>query len=560
VRVSRRNTGRNLLLVVFTLVLAPFHDIQPNTDTEALQLQFSSFQGGSGMEWTLDITHDKDGNIYLVGGSTSKDFPGATNDSCLIHPCYMAYLTRINGATYELDFVRKIGRISNDLNTRIAVDDSGYIYIAGTTESVDFPTVGAFQPMFGGGEIDGFITKLSPDGDSLLYATFFGGSGDDNIRDIEVDAVSGEVYVCGWTSSSDFPRTSGITSDPQTSGHLFIAKLATNSPELKYSFIEGGNGVDTATGITVTAQGVAVIIGTTTSNNFITDSTLGNPDPSSADGIILWLNESGTQLVHSIRYGGSSYDDLRAVESNSAGLIAIAGFTNSSDLPTVNAFQSFYAGGGDSYVALFSSDGSALLYASYLGGSGREFISGLGLDDSGYIYGTGECQSDDLPLWRPYQNVRNGSADPMVVKFNSQAPYISYSSYIGGWWYQGSISGAIGPDNSFCIGGITKSNNYPTTLAFQPELAGGIYDAFVSCFQQINGAETCCRTAGDANHDGSVNIADVTDLITHIFSGGAAPLCDEEGDADGSGSTNIADVSYLVARVFAGGAAPVCGP
>ncbi len=512
------------------------------------------------MEWTLDVTHDKDGNIYWVGGSTSKDFPGAPNDSCLANPCYMAYLTRINGITYQIDFVRKIGRISNDLNTRITLDDSGYIYIAGTTEAPDFAVTGAYQPSFGGGAIDGFIYKLSSNGDSLLYGTFLGGSGNDNIRDIEVDPVTGEVYVCGWTSSSDFPRTSGTSNAPQVAGNLFIAKIATNSPDLRYSFLAGGNGVDSANGITVVSQGVAVVVGTTTSSDFVTDTTLGNPDPSSADGIILWLNSSGTQLNRSIRYGGSAYDDLRAIETNSSGQIAIAGFTNSPDLPTTNAFQSFYAGAGDSYVALLSSDGSILTYASYMGGSGREFISGLGLDDSGYIYGTGECQSTDLPLWHPYQNVRVGSADPMVVKLNTKGPFLAYSSYIGGWWYQGSVSGAIGPDNSFWIGGITKSNNFPMQQAFQPEIAGGIYDAFVSCFQQVSSVETCCRTAGDVNHDGAVNIADVSNLIARIFSGGAAPVCVEEGDADGNGSTNIADVSFLVARVFSGGAPPVCGP
>ncbi|HSG98422.1 MAG TPA: dockerin type I domain-containing protein, partial [candidate division Zixibacteria bacterium] len=520
------------------------------------ELVFSTYIGGYGIEWVLDIEFDDSLNIYFSGATSSADFPFTAPDSIDAN-VYSGWFAKANLQTGALVFARALAAAPIEVQSNIDLDAQGAILLAGSTASADFPVSGGYQGAIAGG-IDGYVVSYSANGDTLKYSTFLGGARSDHIRGMEVDPASGDIFVCGWTTSADFPQSGAPTQMPDADGDLFVALLTSDLQNLVYSRLYGGSGADSAVALELTDDGTLVVAITTTSSDFVTVDTLGGADLQSADGVVLWLSASDGALQRSTRIGGGAYEDLRTVRVDSAGRALIAGLTESPDLPVKNAYQAFYAGDGDGWLAFFEADGDSLIYSGYLGGSRREFIIAAGVDNAGYAYVTGPYGSGDVPTWRAFQDYKDGTVDPIAAKVNLLAPSVAYVSYCGGWWYQGSSSGRSAPGGEFCFGGITKSTDYPLAKAFQTERIGPVYDAFLSCVAPVSGAETCCRVAGDVGHDGSVNISDATQLISYIFSDATPPVCPSEADANADAGVNIADVTALLAWIFSGGPAPMC--
>ena len=217
------------------------------------------------------------------------------------------------------------------------MDASGNAYVTGETASSNFGTTdGAFQRSFGG-YVDAFVAKLNPAGSTLSYSTYLGGSGRDEPRGIAVDA-SGSAYVTGATSETSLVRF------PTTSG------AAQTAP--------GG-----------------------TSDVFVTKS-----------------NAAGSALSYSTYLGRSDSESGTAIAVNAAGNAFITGSTGSADFPTTNgAAQTTSGGASDAFMAKLNPAGSALSYATYLGGSSTDTGSGIAVDGSGNAYVTGDTYSTDFP-------------------------------------------------------------------------------------------------------------------------------------------------------------------
>ncbi|HMB93968.1 MAG TPA: SBBP repeat-containing protein, partial [Rhodothermales bacterium] len=223
-----------------------------------------------------------------------------------------------------LRFSTYLGGSDTDTGSAIAIDDAGYIYIAGQTASRDFPTRNAIMTYQGGtmADTDVFIAKLNPEGDSLVYATYLGGSGDELLAALVIDA-EGRVIVAGSTTSSDFP---------------------TNQPIQAY-------------------RGGPVL---------------------QSDAFIARLRADGTTIDFATYLGGTGEESITALALGSNGELYATGATQSSDFPiTSNAFQQTHAGGGllrtDGFVARFIPDGNGFLvdYATYLGGRMDEVPAGI---------------------------------------------------------------------------------------------------------------------------------------------------------------------------------------
>src|SRR5262245_25257658 len=405
-------------------------------------LAYSTYVGGSGRDRGHAIALDTTGNVYITGFTTSvADFPtmaawqpafGGLRTNGFFGD---AFVTKFDPAG-ALIYSTYLGGSDEDAGYRIAVDSLGNAYVTGQTFSADFPTTsGAFQTALSGG-VDAFVTKLDPRG-LPLYSTYLGGSGGELGHGIAVDA-RGAAYVTGDSSSADFPTTPGafnttlgagvfVTkldrngalvystylrtgSEPQIAvdaaqhayiaggGAVFVAKLDAAGSALVYSFDLGAGGE--VSGIAVDSSGNAYVTGftgegfPTTAGAFQTVFGGGNE----SDAFVTKVNPTGSALVYSTYLGGSGADGGRGIAVDSAGNAYVTGFTNSSDFPTTGpAFQSVFGGDLDAFVTTLNASGSALLYSTYLGGSGSDGGRGIALDGSGNAYITGFTASSDFP-------------------------------------------------------------------------------------------------------------------------------------------------------------------
>lgn len=381
-----------------------------------------------------------------------------------------------------------LGGSASDQGGSIAVDSSGNIYVTGITSSVNFPTtLGVFQPVFGGGFSDVFVTKLNAEGTNIIYSTYLGGSNAEFSFGITVNNM-GNAYVTGGTSSLDFPVTLGAFQPVFGGGpqDVFVTKLNTEGTGLIYSTYLGGSAFDSSLSIKLDNVGNAYITGNTNSANFPT--TLGVFQPGFGGGIqnvfIAKLNAEGTALIYSTYLGGSGSDSGTDIAIDNRGNVYVVGQTTSLDFPiTAGAFQPVFGGElFDVFVTKLNAEGTGLIYSTYLGGSNRDRGFGIAIDNEDNAYVTGDTESIDFPItlgaFQP--NFSGGVTDAFVTKLNATGTGLIYSTYLGGSNSELGVGIAVDNRGNAYVVGSTQSTDFPTTLgAFQQNL-GGSADVFVT--------------------------------------------------------------------------------
>lgn len=377
-----------------------------------------------------------------------------------------------------------LGGASGESGERIAIDNTGNAYVTGITSSPDFPTTaGAFQPGFGGGFIDGFITKLNASGTGLVYSTYLGSEGNDACTDIAVDNT-GSVYVTGVTQTG-FPITAGAFQTVFGGGisDAFITKLNAAGSGLIYSTYLGGNDGDQGFGIAIDSSGNAYVTGKTNSGDFPT--TAGAFQTTLAgdfDAFVTKLNAAGAGLVYSTYLGGGSEDEGNDIAVDSAGSVYVTGETESGDFPTTaGAFQTVMAGSSDAFVTNLNTTGTGLVYSTYLGGNGDNRGEGIAIDNMGNAFVTGETDSSDFPTTTgAFQTTLNGTVNAFVTKINTTGTGLTYSTYLGGSDKDAGNGIAVDGFGSAYVTGGANSLDFPiTSNAFQAML-NGINDAFIT--------------------------------------------------------------------------------
>jgi|GEM_PF-885360 len=321
-----------------------------------------------------------------------------------------------------LTYSTYLGGSGYDSGSAIAVDSTGAVYVTGFTLSDNFPvTAGAYDTACGtsgscnGGYSDVFVTKLSPGGSSLVYSTYLGGSKDDLGKAIAVDS-SGSAYVAGQTFSSDFPVVSGAVQESYGgAGDAFVAKLSPSGSSLEYSTFLGGSATDEALGIAVDSVGNAYVTGRTFSTNF----------------------------------------------------------------PAQAPIQSANGGGNDSdaFVAELNATGSALVYSTYLGGSGQDAGAAIAVDATGDAFVTGFTKSTDFPLAGPLEATCAscpGYADAFVSEITANGTSLAHSTYLGGNAEDEGTGIALDQSGNIYLTGFTYSTKFPVTSgAYQTSMASG---------------------------------------------------------------------------------------
>ncbi len=501
-------------------------------------LSYSSFLGGSSQNRGYGIAVDSSGNAYVVGTTLSSDFPvqGALQGSN--GGSYDAFVTKISPQGNSIIFSTYLGGSDRDDGTGVAVDSQGNVYIVGKTRSPDFPTTtNAYDTSCGtdgscnSGENDVFLAKINPQGDSLLYSTFLGGSGQDGAdgaeefgHDVAVDQ-NGLVYIGGHVNSTDFPVKNEI-STCQSGWDAFIAKIDTTksgTASLLYSTCLGGG---YGYGIAVDAAGIAYLVGSRSNGLSGVDILVAKVD----------TNQSGTSSLIFLKfYGGSALDEGADIALDSTGNIYITGYTRSSDFNTQNAYDSTCgtdgncnSGNEDAFLIKLDTSGN-ILYATYFGGSAEEKGHGIAVDSQGRVFIAGETRSPDMPTKNAYDttcgndgncDVNSSYYDVFIAKFDptqSGSPSLIYSSFLGGSSDDYGYALDVDSVGNAYITGETRSDDFPLNNPFQTS-RNGVPDVFVSKLSEFATLTVTMSGNGSGNVTSSPGGIDCGSDCSEVFS------------------------------------------
>ena len=375
-------------------------------DSSGASLIYSTFLGGNSVDQGSALAVDSSGDAYVAGTTSSTNFPttkGADQTS-FAGGQTDAFVAKLNSTGDSLAYSTYLGGAGSDTAHAIAVDSSGDAYVAGDTQSTNFPTASPFQSA-NGGQGDAFLSKLKPDGSGLVYSTYLGGSAADSGQGVAVDA-SGDAYLTGYTYSTNFPTVSPYQATNAGSADAFIAKFNPAGTALDFSTYLGGTGLDTSTCIAVDSTGNVYVAGDTLSTAFPTTSgVLQTANHGNGDAFVAKLDAGGTALGYSTYLGGTQADEANGIAVDSSGDAFVTGYTQSSDFPVLNAVDAAFGGGTcgsgscpDAFVAEIDSTASALVYSTYLGGNANDYGQALALDTSGNAYVTGAASSSNFPV------------------------------------------------------------------------------------------------------------------------------------------------------------------
>lgn len=506
-------------------------------------LTYATYLGGASGDVVTGVRVDANGNLYIAGTTSSANFPvrgalqgayAGTKSQLLQMQFGDAFVAKLNPAGTALIYSTYLGGTGDDFATALAIDAAGNAYVAGATQSSDFPvSSGAPQKTYKGftaadnngfyNSGDGFLAKLNPNGNALVYATYLGGTLNDLALGVAVDS-NGNAAVVGGTESSDFPTTAnalaaqfrGNTNGTDVAaGDAFVTVVNAAGTALVFSTYLGGSGTDTARGVAIDAQNNIYVAGFTASPNFpVTTGAYqttfqnnggnlnGNPI---VHGYVSKFSPQGA-LSYSTLLGGESSDMASSVAVDGAGAAYVTGATNSTKFPiTAGAAQTTYAGRGsagnvgdsrygDAFVTKLNPAATAVIYSTYLGGSGDDLGLGIDVDSSGAAYITGMTLSSNLPVTSdalqaafggfggqgmapntdqgfPTERVRN-SGDAFLAKLSSTGQ-LAYLSYYGGSGDDAGLTVAVDTAGNAYVGGNTVSANLRTTAGTAQTSFGG---------------------------------------------------------------------------------------
>jgi hypothetical protein len=542
-------------------------------------LVWAAYLGGDRDDAANDVAIGPDGSVYVTGATdlaTVNPFPTTAgayattnrgNDD--------VFVSRLSADGSTLLASTLVGGADSDEAHSLAVAADGSVVVAGDTNvslAGSFPTTaGAFDTTHGGSS-DGFVAKLSPGLDALVYSTFLGGSGSDSAAEVALDAT-GAVHVAGLagagfpTTAGAYDRTLGGASD------AFVAKLSSNGASLLYSTFLGGQQTDAALGLALDGSGSVVVAGYTGSSDFPTtegafDRTLG---AAIYDSFVTKLAADGSALVYSTFLGGDAGSDVAhdvALDANGAPIVV--GRTESPDFPaTAGAFDATYNGRGDAFATKLAADGTSLAYSTFAGGAETDRALGLAVDASGAAHVAGYTESQDFPRTTRFGPSLPDKYDAFVAKLVPDGGALDYAAVVGGNAGEHEIDQAndvaIGPDGSVYVTGYTESAGFPTTdLALDRSIAG-FYDAYVARFAP-DGATLLYATylGGDSNDFAEGIDVDATGaavVVGATFNGDQVDFPTTEGALDpthnGGDDAFVAklspDGSALVFSTFLGG-------
>jgi len=533
-------------------------------------LGFSTYFGGNHGEKALAVAvNPTDDSIFIAGQTFSTQVTNnigfATNT--------VSMTTNFNGGTSlfgdafvahfdktgtNLLYCTYLGGSRDDIAYSLVVDSAGHAFVAGATDSTNFPVAyalqytnfngsnisGVFQSAVSEYPLDAFVTELGSNGTNLVYSTYLGGSSWDAAYGIAIDS-SDNAYVTGYTLSSNFPVTLATayqthlrcTNNFYVNGNAFIAEISFGGTNLNYSTYLGGTNNDLGNAICYN-NGMVFVAGQAGSTNFpwvngvtnwnhLNGNTNITKHVNATDGFVTAFTVNGPNLnmEYSTFLGGSNDDVATGIAADASGNAYVVGWTVSTNFPnSTNGAQlsSFVrtnmAGIGNVTNAFLTqitvtvtptTTNATIGYSQIFGGDSYDVANGVALDSSGNVFVVGTTTSRtnynafNTGVFGSLRVTNSGASDAFVTAFTSDFSSLIYSANIGG--RRGDYGNAIAVDNegNAIIAGQTASTNFPVLGSWTTNLTAAVHskmdgtnDAFVARILTTNSPVLCAAHSG----------------------------------------------------------------
>lgn len=482
-------------------------------------LVFSSLLGGSQSDAITDVAVDMQGNIYVVGETSSSPAnglpPNGSVSPLLPYSAYQeVFVAKLAPGGKDLLFFTFLGSSSTDYGRAIAVDAQGRVLVAGRTSGGDFPVGGSGTAVFQAalsGPSDAFLAKLNALG-GRIFVTLLGGAGSEIANAVEWDAA-GDIVLAGYTTSEDFPvkPKGGPVAQMSYAGEMdaFVAKVKSDGSALLYASFLGGDGQDVAEDLEIEDDGSILVVGSTRARGgaspesfpiVIGDSRVVQPTyGGDTDAFIVRLRPDVSAISFSTFLGGSGSDIAFSVSSTLAGGIVVVGSsirgsaTTSIPFPSAGGVQSIGPGGRqDGFLAVLSASGEDLLSSVTIGGSADDLVSDVALVGGTEFVVAGGSKSKDFPTTPGAVDTEFAQSscsaqtlcdDAFVAKIGVDGHTLQYSTLLGDAGADSASAIVAGTDGTLYVGGVTRSASFVTTEdAFDKVLSDGAYsgDAFLA--------------------------------------------------------------------------------
>jgi hypothetical protein len=403
---------------VFVAKLAP----------EGSRLVYCTYIGGRGDDRAYGLAVDPTGAAYVTGSTTSSNFPLRSAYQSKLAGGRNAFVLKLAASGNALVYSTYLGGNGADTANGIAIDGAGNAYVAGDTTSTSFPAT-AFQKTIRGAP-DGFIAKLSADGSRLVYSTYLGGTGEDHLNAIAVDA-SGSAVLTGSTYSPDFPVANAVQANLAGGQDAFVTRLSADGKSLIFSTYLGGSGgmlgaTETGHAIALDTAGNIYVAGETSSVNFPIRSAVQSANAGWQDAFVSKFGPTGT-LVYSTYIGGANLDMVNAIAVDPSGCAYVAGQTTSSTLASMLVSQAAPTGVFDVFAVKLAATGDAVAGLSYFGGVGADVATAVALDSASNLYVAGWTLSPNFAVVNGFQTVNGGNYSAFAGKMSFTANGVGVS-------------------------------------------------------------------------------------------------------------------------------------
>lgn len=472
-------------------------------------ITFCGFLGGSNDDHDCGLAIGNDCACHVTGDTLSLDFPitaGAFDATA--NGQNDVFITKIVGIGNAILYSTYVGGSANDYGHGIVVDADGNSFVAGGTESANFPvSAGAFSTTLKG-FTDMFVVKLASDGSAIAWASYLGGSGVEGTLGGQAISLRGDGRACvtGYTSSLDFPVTKGAPDTTQNDAGQFtdalVSEFTADGSALTFSTYLGGQDQDVGNSIAISPTGSVVVGGWSLSPDFPVTVGAFATTPAGLNGFVTDLDPTKVTPVAFTSFSGGGEQVVRDVAVANDGSVFLAGYvTKASALTTAGAFDTTYNGGvADGFILKVTSDGAAVIYGSYFGGSGDDGINAIDTDGAtDDVYFAGSTTSADLATTAGAfdSSYNGGGSDAFVARLSASGSTLVYSSYLGGSSQEAAYAINAHQENSVYVAGGTSSIDFPATNSFD-NTHNGSEDAFVMLLPV--GAQACPDAAAVATY------------------------------------------------------------